>query len=151
MAINRRDFLKFSAGAGLMAAAGATPVEAAPRKGLPPDAVGILYDSTLCIGCKSCMVNCKIANAEPGGALFHKETAGKIPFVHAAGQEPIYDDADRLSDKTLCVIKVHGRDPKADTPGNAVIHREFEVLVYTWTARLKSFDHQLDEVEQEYS
>ena len=42
-------------------------------------------------------------------------------------------------------------DPKADTPGNAVIHREFEVLVYTWTARLKSCDHQLDEVEQEYS
>ena len=116
MAINRRDFLKFSAGAGLMAAAGATPVEASPRKGLPPDAVGILYDSTLCIGCKSCMVNCKKANAEPGGALFHKETAGTIPFVHAADQEPIYDNADRLSDKTLCVIKVHGRDPKADTP-----------------------------------
>ena len=42
-------------------------------------------------------------------------------------------------------------DPKADTPGNAVIHREFEVLVYTWTARLKSFDHQLDEIESEYS
>ena len=42
-------------------------------------------------------------------------------------------------------------NPKADTPGNAVIHREFEVLVYTWTARLKSFDHQLDEVELEYS
>ena len=42
-------------------------------------------------------------------------------------------------------------DPKADTPGNAVIHREFEVLVYTWTARLKSFDHQLDEIDQEYS
>jgi hypothetical protein len=42
-------------------------------------------------------------------------------------------------------------DPKADTPGNAVIHREFEVLVYTWTARLKSFDHQLDEIELEYT
>ncbi|MCS3415968.1 NADH:ubiquinone oxidoreductase subunit N [Pseudomonas yamanorum] len=42
-------------------------------------------------------------------------------------------------------------DPKSDTPGNAVIHREFEVLVYTWTARLKSFDHQLDEIETEYS
>ncbi len=28
-----------------------------------------------------------------------------------------------------------------------MIHREFEVLVYTWTARLKSFDHQLDEIE----
>jgi len=42
-------------------------------------------------------------------------------------------------------------DPKVDTPGNAVIHREFEVLVYTWTARLKSFDDQLDEIETEYS
>ncbi|QJI14812.1 NADH:ubiquinone oxidoreductase subunit N [Pseudomonas sp. ADAK22] len=42
-------------------------------------------------------------------------------------------------------------NPRADTPGNAVIHREFEVLVYTWTARLKSFDHQLDEIELEYS
>lgn len=42
-------------------------------------------------------------------------------------------------------------DPKADTPGNALIHREFEVLVYTWTARLKSFDHQLDEIDTEYS
>ncbi|MBK3508449.1 NADH:ubiquinone oxidoreductase subunit N [Pseudomonas sp. MF6747] len=42
-------------------------------------------------------------------------------------------------------------NPKVDTPVNAVIHREFEVLVYTWTARLKSFDHQLDEIELEYS
>jgi hypothetical protein len=25
------------------------------------------------------------------------------------------------------------------------------VLVYTWTARLKSFDHQLDEIEVQYS
>ena len=29
--------------------------------------------------------------------------------------------------------------------------RDFEVLVYTWTARLKSFDHQLDEIEVQYS
>jgi hypothetical protein len=28
-----------------------------------------------------------------------------------------------------------------------VINRDFEVLVYTWTARLKTFDHQLDEIE----
>jgi hypothetical protein len=37
-------------------------------------------------------------------------------------------------------------DPR-DVPGGAVINRDFEVLVYTWTARLKSFDHQLDEIE----
>ena len=42
-------------------------------------------------------------------------------------------------------------DPRSDGPGGAVIDRDFEVLVYTWTARLKSFDHQLDEIEVQYS
>ncbi|WP_095122312.1 NADH:ubiquinone oxidoreductase subunit N [Pseudomonas sp. Irchel s3f10] len=42
-------------------------------------------------------------------------------------------------------------DPRADGAGGAVIDRDFEVLVYTWTARLKSFDHQLDEIEVQYS
>jgi len=42
-------------------------------------------------------------------------------------------------------------DPRFDSPDGTVINRDFEVLVYTWTARLKSFDHQLDEMETEYS
>ncbi|POA28108.1 MULTISPECIES: NADH:ubiquinone oxidoreductase subunit N [unclassified Pseudomonas] len=42
-------------------------------------------------------------------------------------------------------------DPRSDSPNGAVINRDFEVLVYTWTARLKSFDHQLDEIEVQYS
>ena len=42
-------------------------------------------------------------------------------------------------------------DPRGDSPGGAVIDRDFEVLVYTWSARLKSFDHQLDALEIEYS
>ncbi|MBV4460967.1 NADH:ubiquinone oxidoreductase subunit N [Pseudomonas sp. COR58] len=42
-------------------------------------------------------------------------------------------------------------DPRSDGPGGAVIDRDFEVLVFTWTARLKSFDHQLDEIEVQYS
>ena len=109
MAINRRDFLKFSAGAGLMVTAGATPSQAAPRGQLSPDAVGILYDATLCIGCMSCMVNCKKANAEPGGALYHKETAGQIPFEYPEG-DPIYDAPKKLSAHTLCVIKAYQDD-----------------------------------------
>ena len=40
---------------------------------------------------------------------------------------------------------------RADSPGGAVIDRDFEVLVYTWSARLKSFDHQLDALEIEYT
>lgn len=43
-------------------------------------------------------------------------------------------------------------DSRADSSsGSAVINRDFEVLVYTWTARLKTFDHQLDEIELQYS
>ena len=106
MAINRRDFLKISAGAGLMLTAGAAPARADSKPVLQPEAVGILYDSTLCIGCKSCMVNCKKANSEPGGALFHEETAGLIPFEYPEGNQ-IYDAPGNLSSKTLCIIKAH--------------------------------------------
>jgi hypothetical protein len=31
-----------------------------------------------------------------------------------------------------------------------VLNRDLEVLVYTWSARLRSFDHQLDELESAY-
>lgn len=41
-------------------------------------------------------------------------------------------------------------DLEAMTSNNAVTHREFEVLVYTWTARLKRFDHPLDEIKTRY-
>jgi len=115
MAINRRDFLKISAGAGLALSAGATPGRAAQTPQMPPEAVGILYDSTLCIGCKSCMVNCKKANAEPGGALYHPETAGTIPFEPPAGDN-IYDAPHNLSSKTLCIIKAHKNE--AQPAGN---------------------------------
>lgn len=34
--------------------------------------------------------------------------------------------------------------------GTAVLNRDLEVLVYTWSARLRTFDHQLDELERQY-
>jgi hypothetical protein len=39
----------------------------------------------------------------------------------------------------------------ANRKGGAIIDRELEVLVYTWSARLRAFDHQLDELETEYT
>jgi Fe-S-cluster-containing dehydrogenase component len=89
--------------------AGTMGVRTAQAAQLSPDAVGILYDATLCIGCMACMVNCKKANAEPGGALYHRETAGQIPFEYPPGNE-IYDAPTALSDKTLCIIKAHRSD-----------------------------------------
>jgi Fe-S-cluster-containing dehydrogenase component len=49
----------------------AGPARAAVRVAPPPDAVGLLYDSTLCIGCKACVEACRAANGlEPDTAYF---------------------------------------------------------------------------------
>jgi len=103
MAATRRDFLKLSAGAGVLALTGA-PAPAAASAPLPPEAVGILYDATLCIGCKSCMVNCKRVSSEPGGPLY--SPGGAIPYeLH--GDPPVHDAPDDLSASTVNIIKAY--------------------------------------------
>ncbi len=89
MAVDRRALLK-----GLAAAAGATavatPAVASRRREAPPDAVGMLYDATLCIGCKACVVACRQANNleyEPHSSL--------------------WDDPVDLSGRTKNIIKVY--------------------------------------------
>ena len=91
MNIKRRDFLKVAV-AGSAAAALPAPAEARPNLELPPHAVGMLYDATLCIGCKACMVGCKEANDMP---------------VENADQSPIWDTPSDISGKTLNIIKVY--------------------------------------------
>ncbi len=67
--ISRRGFLGRILGSGAAAAAvvtGAAPqAQARGNLKMPPKAVGLLYDSTLCTGCKACVVGCKIANNKP--------------------------------------------------------------------------------------
>jgi Fe-S-cluster-containing dehydrogenase component len=58
----RRSALRVLAGTGVATAAAATPAQAGRRKGIPPDAMGMLYDTTQCIGCKACVVACAEAN-----------------------------------------------------------------------------------------
>lgn len=89
MAVDRRTLLK-----GLTAAAAATaaaaPAVASRRRQAPPDAVGMLYDATLCIGCKTCVVACRKANNleyEPHSSL--------------------WDDPVDLSGRTKNIIKLY--------------------------------------------
>ena len=70
MALKRRTFLKTAAGTGAALATAAVasapePAQARPNKTMPPQAVGLLYDSTLCVGCKACVAGCKQANDLP--------------------------------------------------------------------------------------
>lgn len=105
MDINRRDFLKTVAAGGLLLASDSGSAHASMPKEAPPEAVGILYDATLCIGCKSCMVNCKTHNIVPGGALYSKNT--KTPPYEALDKEIIWDAAKDLSGRTVNIIKAY--------------------------------------------
>ena len=109
MSMNRRQFLRGAAGA--VAAAAAAPVAApaapfAPRepKQLPPKAIGMLYDSTLCIGCKACVVACKEANGKPV----------EQPQHLAQWNEGAWDAAEDISGKTLNVIRVYQNGAMAE-------------------------------------
>ncbi|MBL8626993.1 MAG: hydrogenase 2 operon protein HybA [Myxococcales bacterium] len=94
--LTRRNLLKgIAGGAGAVAA---TPLckEAQARGAhqLPDDAVGLLYDGTLCIGCRACMSACKEAN--------------DMPAEHTALAIGNYWDAPLdISGKTLNVIKAY--------------------------------------------
>ena len=61
MGISRRTALKGLVVAGATVA-GAKPAKAASPIGIPADALGLLYDTTKCIGCKACVVSCREAN-----------------------------------------------------------------------------------------
>ena len=80
METNRRDLLK-----GLAAAATLTAVPTAAiareKAKAPADAVGLLYDSTKCVGCKACVAKCKEVNnlsadvTGYGGGLYDAPTS----------------------------------------------------------------------------
>jgi len=61
MGITRRAALQTMIAAGATAA-GARSASAAVLPTPPADAVGLLYDATMCIGCKACTVACRDAN-----------------------------------------------------------------------------------------
>lgn len=67
---SRRDFLKSSAliGAGITGLSSHS-AKAAPKNILSPDRMGVLVDTTVCIGCRNCEWACKDAHDMPAGDL----------------------------------------------------------------------------------
>ncbi len=60
---NRRDFLKCAAVAGTGLVSGsASRAEAGPKNVLSADRMGVLVDTTVCVGCRSCEWACKTAH-----------------------------------------------------------------------------------------
>jgi Fe-S-cluster-containing dehydrogenase component len=92
MAIDRRALIKSLAVGGTAVAAGVAPAVAAVRKAAPPGAMGMLYDATLCIGCKTCVVACKQANDMP---------------ADTAGTDGLWDAPTDLNSKTKNIVKLY--------------------------------------------
>jgi Fe-S-cluster-containing dehydrogenase component len=71
---SRRDFLKSSAliGAGITGLS-STSAKAAPKNVLSPDRMGVLVDTTVCVGCRNCEWACKEAHNLPSGDLVSYE------------------------------------------------------------------------------
>lgn len=116
MSVDRRGFLSGAGAAGAAVAAGAGEAGAAllrEAKALPPKALGMLYDSTQCIGCRACVDACKEANQAFGAAV-------EVPDDHAGWNERTWDSPVDLSGKTFNVIKayLHGTRERKDAVEN---------------------------------
>ncbi len=80
--MDRRSFFKTTAKGVVATAAMATSASAAgPKKKfeITNEAVGILYDSTICVGCNACMPGCKKAN-DLDRTIFHGQKAWDKPI-----------------------------------------------------------------------
>ncbi|MCF7808763.1 MAG: hydrogenase 2 operon protein HybA [Candidatus Marinimicrobia bacterium] len=109
MQVDRREFFKIlSAGAVTMSSI--STVQARTATALPPDAEGVLYDATLCIGCKSCEVACKRNNSMP---MDHDS------YEKDLGVDGVWDAPKDLNAKTLNKIQVY-RNGKANTRNQEV-------------------------------
>lgn len=96
--MERRQFLRglVATGAAVAAAPSTAAAAALRSRDPPPDLVGMLFDSTRCIGCKACVVACREANHLPPTLL---PEDGKL-----------HDMQTELDGTTKNVIKLY-RDP----------------------------------------
>lgn len=91
--MDRRQFFQRAAvGAAVATTLAPCETQARGNAELSPDAVGLLFDSALCVGCKACVAACKQANDMP-------------PEVST--EDALWDTPLDISGKTLNVIKVY--------------------------------------------
>lgn len=95
---SRRRFLKVTV-AGTAAATCVDAAHARPNLPMPPQALGLLFDGTLCVGCRACMTACKEVNNMPAEFTRLDTPSGTT--------EALWDAPLDISGKTLNVIKAY--------------------------------------------
>ena len=108
MSFSRRGFLGgLAAGAGALACGSAEAAGVKRFKG-HPGRFGLLHDTTLCVGCRSCEVACKEVNKLP---------PSKIPV----GNTRVFDKQRRTTHESLTVVN---RYKAGDDSGRAVFRKQ---------------------------
>lgn len=94
--MNRRHFFKLTCAGAALASVPLTGRAAATNKPLIPGALGMLYDSTLCVGCQACVSKCQQVNQlayNPDSKIY-------------AGGDATWSNNDKLSPYTNNIIQV---------------------------------------------
>ncbi len=90
---SRRDFLKTASFIGISAAGLSTKTKAEEKFKLSEDRIGVLVDSTKCIGCRSCEWACKEEHNLPN-----------MPLENYHNDRSVFEKERRPSDKALTVV-----------------------------------------------
>ena len=97
---NRRQFLKLAVGTGAgIAVAGAADLKATPKNVLSPDRIGVLVDTTVCVGCRNCEWACKDAHNLPNSDIL------------TYNDRSVFAKRRRPDDKALTVVNEY-KNPK---------------------------------------
>ncbi|PKE31914.1 hydrogenase 2 protein HybA [Rahnella sp. AA] len=94
--MNRRNFFKLTCAGAVLAGAPLAGRAAATNKPPIPGALGMLYDSTLCVGCQACVSKCQQVN----------ELAYNPESQIYAGGSATWSNNDKLSPYTNNIIQV---------------------------------------------
>ncbi|AUH00216.1 hydrogenase 2 protein HybA [Prodigiosinella confusarubida] len=116
--MNRRNFFKLASAGALLAGTPLASQAEATNKPPIPGALGMLYDSTLCIGCQACVTKCQQVNH-----LEHNPDS-KI----YTGGAPTWSNNDKLSPYTNNIIQVwssgDGKNKDQEQNGYAYIKKQ---------------------------
>jgi Fe-S-cluster-containing dehydrogenase component len=96
---SRRSFLKTLGFGGAALVSGAAGLARAGEHGIVNnEALGMLYDATICVGCKACMTACKRVNGDFGNLAFEKASFDP---------DGLWDAPQDLSGSTRTLIKLY--------------------------------------------
>ena len=101
--IDRRSFLKYAMALGAGLGGLSSKARAGPTNELSPDRMGVLVDTTVCIGCRNCEWACKSAHGLP------------TPPLETYEDKSVFDKMRRPDDKALTVVNRYDnpKDPGA--------------------------------------